>query len=69
MDEAIKNYKTALEVYPGHVPTIEALARLTVTSGRESQELAWWLDTIPMQGETEAWRSWARARLAQRRGD
>ncbi len=28
VDEAIKAYQTALEVYPGHIPTLQALAKL-----------------------------------------
>ena len=59
-DEAIRTYKTALEVYPGHLPTVEALARICVVQHRDSEELAGWLDTIAMQGETDGWRKWAR---------
>jgi hypothetical protein len=32
VDEAIQTYETALEVSPGHVPTVETLARLVMTS-------------------------------------
>jgi hypothetical protein len=38
-DEAIQTHKTALEVWPGHSGTIQALARLEVVSGRRSPEL------------------------------
>ena len=65
VDEAIKAYQTALEVYPGHVPTIEALARLHVCQHRESADLPGWLHTIAMQGETEEWREWAQAEMAR----
>jgi hypothetical protein len=58
-DEAIRTYKTALEVYPGHLPTVEALARICVVKHPDSEELAGWLDQIAMQGETECWREWA----------
>jgi len=58
-DEAIRTYKTALEVYPGHLPTVEALARICVVQHRDSDELAGWLDQIALQGETEGWRAWA----------
>jgi predicted Zn-dependent protease len=59
-DEAIQTYKTALEVWPGHIGTVQALARLEVTSGKRSEELPGWLDQIAMQGETERWRAWAK---------
>jgi Tfp pilus assembly protein PilF len=60
VDEAIQTYRTALEVYPGHIATVQAVARLEVTSGKRSEELAGWLDEIAMRGESEQWRTWAR---------
>ena len=68
VDEAIKAYQTALEVYPGHVPTIEALARLHICQHRENADLPGWLDAIAMQGETEEWRVWAEKERARVRG-
>jgi tetratricopeptide (TPR) repeat protein len=59
-DEAIQTYRTALEVWPGHIGTIQALARLEVVSGQRSDELSGWLDEIALRGETERWRDWAR---------
>ncbi|NOT31943.1 MAG: tetratricopeptide repeat protein [Planctomycetes bacterium] len=59
-DEAIATYKTALEVWPGHLGSIQALAKLCVVSNRSDPELAGWLDQIAVQGETEPWREWAR---------
>ncbi len=67
VDEAIQAYETALEVYPGHVPTVQGLARLYVQTGRTGPELAGWLDTIAMQGETEEWRGWAARERARGR--
>jgi tetratricopeptide (TPR) repeat protein len=58
-DDAIKTYRTALEVWPGHIGTVQALARLEVSAGRRSPELGGWLDQIALQGETERWRRWA----------
>ena len=68
VDEAIQTYRTALEVYPGHMATVQALARLEVTSGRRSENLDGWLDQIALQGETETWRSWARRQHARVQG-
>jgi len=68
-DEAIQTYKTALEVFPGHVPTEQALARLYVRSGAKPEELDGLLETIAMQGETQEWRSWARAEMARARNE
>lgn len=33
-DEALDEYATALEVYPGHMPTMQAIARLRLREGR-----------------------------------
>jgi len=60
VDEALQTYRTALEVYPGHIATVQAVARLQVTSGKRSEELPAWLDEIALRGETEQWRTWAR---------
>jgi Tfp pilus assembly protein PilF len=59
VDEAIQAYETALEVWPGHIATIQALARVHVCQGRASPELFAWLDAIALQGETPEWRAWA----------
>lgn len=68
-NEAIDTYKTALEVYPDHIPTLEALTRIQVrTNKRDPQTLAR-LNTIALQGETQAWRDWARLEAARTAGD
>ncbi|MBC7834177.1 MAG: tetratricopeptide repeat protein [Phycisphaerales bacterium] len=64
-DEAITTYATALEVYPEHLPTMQALSRLRIMSGRTNDTgseptLAFMLDHIAMRGETDHWKSWAR---------
>jgi predicted Zn-dependent protease len=58
-DEAIQTYKTALEVWPGHIGTVQALARLERTTAKRSPEFTAWLDAIALQGETQVWREWA----------
>lgn len=65
-DEAIRTYRTALEVWPGHIFTMQALARLEVTTTRRSAELDGWLDMISIRGETPQWRSWAQRAIRQR---
>ena len=58
-EKSLATYATALEVYPGHIPTIQALARLQVRAGRADDRTAEFLDEIALRGETEEWRSWA----------
>jgi tetratricopeptide (TPR) repeat protein len=58
-DEALATYSTALEVYPDHIATIEAMALLQVKSGKTDQRTRKMLDDIAMRGESERWRQWA----------
>ncbi|MBC7834878.1 MAG: tetratricopeptide repeat protein, partial [Phycisphaerales bacterium] len=64
-DEAISTYATALEVYPEHLPTMQALSRLRIMSGRTADtgsepSLAFMLDQIALRGDSHHWKSWAR---------
>ncbi len=60
-DEAIATYRTALQVWPGHIASLQALAKLHVQQRREAPELAGWLGEVAIRGETERWREWARS--------
>jgi Tfp pilus assembly protein PilF len=60
VDEALATYATALEVYPGHLPTVEASALLRVRSGKTDDKTPALLDDVALRGETASWRDWAR---------
>ncbi len=62
-EEALSAYASALEVYDGHIPSIQALTRLKIKSGRADESTKAALGEIAFRGETEAWRSWARLEL------
>lgn len=62
--EAIETYRTALEVYPGHIQTLQALTRLQVRTGRTDGATGDGLREIAFRGDSDAWKRWARARLA-----
>jgi tetratricopeptide (TPR) repeat protein len=64
-DEALATYATALEVYPEHLPTIQAMALLQVRSGKLDDRTSHYLDEIALRGETERWREWARLQEAK----
>ena len=64
-EEAQATFKTALEVAPEHMPTIEALTALQVKSGKRDDEILARLKLISYRGETEAWRRWGRDQLAR----
>jgi Tfp pilus assembly protein PilF len=64
-DEALATYATALEVYPEHIPTMQALTRLQLRAGRADERTARFLDEISLRGETPAWRDWARFQRAR----
>ena len=64
-DEALVAYTAALEVYPGYVPAIQGLAKLFLSTGRDDPRLEEWLDRLAVEGESQAWRDWARERRAR----
>jgi tetratricopeptide (TPR) repeat protein len=62
--EALDTYRTALEVYPGHIQTMQAIARLQVRAGKTDDFTQECLREIAMRGETAQWKEWARGRMA-----
>jgi tetratricopeptide (TPR) repeat protein len=62
IDEAIDGYRSALEVRPEHLPTLEALTCLELRSGRPSPSTRTRLELIALRGDTQ-WRDWARVQL------
>jgi Flp pilus assembly protein TadD len=68
IDEALCTYGTALEVYPGHIPTMQALARLQVRHNRVDERTRNMLREIALSGETDEWRFWAQKQLIRLQG-
>ena len=66
IDDAIDTYHAALEVYPDHIHTLQALARCQLYHRREDDRTDGHLREIAFRGHTEQWRTWARTRLALR---
>src|SRR5262245_12375417 len=64
-DEAMATYRTALEVFPGHIQSMEALARLQVRSAKTDADTPHLLSEVAMRGETARWRDWARMQVAK----
>ena len=60
-DEALAAYRAALDACPGHMASMEALARLQVESGKTDTATMELLDVIALRGESEDWRAWATA--------
>jgi hypothetical protein len=65
--EAIAAYRTALEVYPEHIQTMEALARLEVRAGKTDADMPRLLSEVAYRGESARWREWARVEMARAR--
>ena len=66
--EALATYQTVLEVYPEHIETIQAMARLQIRGYPEptleySEDLVGLLSEIALRGTTKRWRDWARDHL------
>jgi tetratricopeptide (TPR) repeat protein len=67
-EEALATYATALEVYPDHLPSIEAMAMLQVRAGKINDRTRRMLEEIALRGETQGWRDWARSQMARADG-
>jgi Tfp pilus assembly protein PilF len=65
-DEALSAYASALEVYPDHLPALQALARLQIKSGKTDARTPHALQEIALRGESEPWREWARGEMSRR---
>ena len=67
IEEALATYGSALEVYPNHLPTIQAVARLQLRHNRDDDRTAEFLNKIALRGETDEWREWARLQMTRQR--
>lgn len=61
--EALATYDSALEVYPNHMPTIQALTRLQIRRDRTDDRTYDMLKQIALGGEDEQWREWAKKHM------
>ena len=64
-ERAFTAYDSALETWPTHIRTTEAIARLTLRTGRTSERLPAMLEEIALRGETADWRSWAKEQMSR----
>lgn len=65
VDDALREYETALQVDPDHLPTVQALARLILSQGRKDPRILDFLEVIAMRSQPH-WQNWARKELASR---
>jgi Tfp pilus assembly protein PilF len=64
-ERAFTAYDAALEVGPTHIRSLQAIARLTLRTGRASDRLPGMLEEIALRGESEEWQNWAREQLSR----
>ncbi len=64
-DDAARTYASALEVYPGHIPTMQALTRLQLRHGRRDEHTDERLATIALEGDSPTWREWAQQQMVK----
>lgn len=62
IDEALDAYASAIEVYPNHLPAMEALTRLQLRSRQSDEGTRTMLEEIAYRGEAE-WKRWAKTQL------
>ena len=63
IDEALCQYSSALDVYPGHVPSMQALTRLQVRHRKTDERTRDMLGEVALAGENDQWREWAKLQL------
>jgi Tfp pilus assembly protein PilF len=63
VEDAMKNYAAALEVYPDHIGAMQGLVRLQIRHDCRDDRTNQFLENISLRGETTEWRDWARASL------
>ena len=63
IDDAIGEYRSALEVYPGHIQTLQAMTRCRLRyrpeEAREDPTVTSDLREIALRGDNSEWRAWA----------
>lgn len=62
IDDALQAYASALEVYPNHLPAMQALARCQIRHGNQDEWTDELLKDIVYRGSPE-WQRWARTQL------
>ena len=71
-EDAVEKYQSALEVYPGHIQTMQArsrcLLRYRPDDVQDDPRLIADLREIAFRGETPKWRDWARGQLVRLTG-
>jgi tetratricopeptide (TPR) repeat protein len=63
-DDALATYRTALEVYPDHLPTLQARTRLQLKSNKRDESTNAHLQQIAMRSSPQ-WREWALKQLSR----
>lgn len=64
IDDALEAYAAALEVYPDHIESTQALVRARLKYDRPHDATPRMLEQVALRGSNPVWRAWARTRLA-----
>ncbi len=64
-EDALAGYESALEVYPGHIPTTQGLVRLQLRRARPDARTESMLREIALAGTSDQWRQWAQLHLSK----
>lgn len=67
IEPALNEYRAALDVWPGHIPTLQAYTRCQLRNGQLDESLVGQLEEVSLRGETDEWRSWGRLQLSKQR--
>lgn len=65
VDEALQTLDSALEVYPEHIPSMQARISLALRTDRTDGETLSTLRLLALRGENDTWRRWAQRQLSK----
>ena len=65
IEDALATYRTAIEVYPEHMPSIQAMTRLELRHHRTTESTYRNLGLVALRGESSEWRDWARFQMSK----
>lgn len=63
--DALREYATALEVVPEHLPAIQGLTSLQLRTGKADDQTRKRLEIIAMRSDSPQWRDWARVQMTR----
>lgn len=63
--DALREYATALEIMPEHLPAMQGMTSLQLRTGNADEQTRKRLETIALRSDSPQWKGWARMQLTR----